>query len=551
MSRLLHVLWRNRVRTGLSVVLATAILGGVASGYFTGSVNSGGYATAPAATLPQANTPSVSVTGNSVQVSWSQSTVGGQNLGSYTGGGYTVQRYASSGGSAITPSGACGSTVSGSSATLSCTETGVAPGNWVYKITPVLNNWTGTQSAASAVATTGVAADTVSASANPGTVGTAVTYTATVTGGGATPTGSVTFKDGGTAISSCGTSGTVTLSGGVATCTVTYTTAGSHSITAPYSGDANYNAAAGNTVSQTVNLRSATDTLTTSKNPVMTGSQVTYTATVTGSGPTPTGSVTFSDGGTAISSCGTSGTVTLSGGVATCKVTYSAIGSHTITAAYSGDANYGSAAGNTVTENVQTTSTTALTANYNPVAIGGQVTYTATVSGTGATPTGSVTFEDGGTAISTCGTAGTVSLSSGVATCTVSYSAASSHTITAVYGGDSNFTGSTSSALTETVTTDSNTLTQSTPLTYDGYALLYGTTSDTDPVTVYYCLGAVSSCTSANAAGSSTVTPAKNGSSYAWDAVVDLSEGTQYTSQAYQTDPDGLVLSTAADQFTP
>ena len=48
----------------------------------------------------------------------------------------------------------------------------------------------------------------------------------------------------------------MTLNGsGIATCTVTYaSTAGSpHSITAPYSGDTNYNTAAGNTVSETVN----------------------------------------------------------------------------------------------------------------------------------------------------------------------------------------------------------------------------------------------------------------------------------------------------------
>ena len=97
-----------------------------------------------------------------------------------------------------------------------------------------------------------------------------MTYTATVAGGGATPTGSVTFKDGGVAISTCGASGVVTLNGsGIATCTVTYaSTAGSpHSITAPYSGDTNYNTAAGNTVSETVNKGAATDTLTSSLKP--------------------------------------------------------------------------------------------------------------------------------------------------------------------------------------------------------------------------------------------------------------------------------------------
>lgn len=96
--------------------------------------------------------------------------------------------------------------------------------------------------------------DTVNPSINPVHTGSGVTYTATLTGTGAIPTGTVTFKDGGSAISTCGASGVVTLTSGAATCTVTYgSTAGSpHSITAPYSGNASYVAVASNTVSETV-----------------------------------------------------------------------------------------------------------------------------------------------------------------------------------------------------------------------------------------------------------------------------------------------------------
>ena len=102
---------------------------------------------------------------------------------------------------------------------------------------------------------TGTATDTLTASPNPTTTGTAVTYTATLTGPSVTPTGSVTFKDGGTPISGCGTSGVVPLVSGVATCTVTYssTTGSPHSITAPFVGDTYYDSAAGNTVSEVVN----------------------------------------------------------------------------------------------------------------------------------------------------------------------------------------------------------------------------------------------------------------------------------------------------------
>ena len=80
----------------------------------------------------------------------------------------------------------------------------------------------------------------------------------------------MTFKDGGVAISTCGASGVVTLDGsGIATCTVTYaSTAGSpHSITGHTAGDADYDTAAVNTVSETVNKGAATDTLTSSFKP--------------------------------------------------------------------------------------------------------------------------------------------------------------------------------------------------------------------------------------------------------------------------------------------
>jgi hypothetical protein len=150
---------------------------------------------------------------------------------------------------------------SGNTATATCTITASKAGGYNAKASVGLDtnyNAAGPSTADTFTVAKATATNTVTPSINPSTTGTAVTYTATVTGpsGGATPTGSVTFKDGGNAITTCGSSGVVNLDGsGVATCTVTYaSTAGSpHSITAPYSGDLNYNAAAGNTVSETVN----------------------------------------------------------------------------------------------------------------------------------------------------------------------------------------------------------------------------------------------------------------------------------------------------------
>jgi uncharacterized protein YjdB len=91
--------------------------------------------------------------------------------------------------------------------------------------------------------------------------------------------------------------------------------------------------------------------------------------------------------------------------------------------------------------------TTSLTSSPNPSAYGQSVTLTATVSpssGTG-TPTGSVTFMDGTTSL------GSAPLSGGKASLPVSSLTAGSHSITTSYGGDTNYTGSTSSTLTQSV----------------------------------------------------------------------------------------------------
>ncbi len=74
----------------------------------------------------------------------------------------------------------------------------------------------------------------VSSSVNPSEFSQSVTFTATVTSGAGTPTGTVQFKDGGVSI---GLASTVN---GVAQLTTSSLTAGPHTITADYSGDANF-----------------------------------------------------------------------------------------------------------------------------------------------------------------------------------------------------------------------------------------------------------------------------------------------------------------------
>lgn len=89
---------------------------------------------------------------------------------------------------------------------------------------------------------------------------------------------------------------------------------------------------------------------------------------------------------------------------------------------------------------------TTLVAAPNPSVAGQSVNFTASVTpATPGAPTGSVTFLDG------TKTLGTGPLNSGQATFATTTLAAGNHSITAVYGGDSNFLGSTSTALTQSV----------------------------------------------------------------------------------------------------
>lgn len=108
-----------------------------------------GSGTATTSTLPAPAPPSASVTGDSVTVSFSQVTVEGVRIGA-TGGHYTVLRYPAGGGAAVTPGGDCGVDISGSAATLSCTETSTPPGEWLYTVTPTLLGWSDTESSPSA-----------------------------------------------------------------------------------------------------------------------------------------------------------------------------------------------------------------------------------------------------------------------------------------------------------------------------------------------------------------------------------------------------------------
>ena len=292
----------------------------------------------------------------------------------------------------------------------------------------------------------GSSSTAVISSANPSNLGQAVTFTATVSGLVVMPTGTVTFMDGAATI---GTRRSP-MPAGQATFTTGALTAGSHSITAVYGGDTLYNSSTSNLLTQQVNQGSTTTSVVSSVNPSASGQSVTFTATVGGTGGTPTGTVTFKDGAATLGS----GTVNGSG-QATFSTSARTLGAHSITAVYGGDSNFTGSTSPVLTQNVNSTSSsTAVVSSVNPSAFGQSVTFTATVTGSGGTPTGSVTFKDGATTLGsgTLNGSGQTTFSTGALT-------AGSHSITAVYGGDSTFGGSTSPALTQTVSQNSSSTT--------------------------------------------------------------------------------------------
>jgi hypothetical protein len=169
---------------------------------------------------------------------------------------------------------------------------------------------------------------TLTTPTNPATYGAPVTFTAQMP---SSATGSMTFLDGATVL------GTGNIAGGLATYTINTLSAGSHSITASFTGDSNYSSAVSPVVTQVITRTAATISLTSSLNPSTYGDAVAFTVTATGGAGlgTPTGTVAVSDGGTLLA------TVTLdASGTATKTIQTLIVGSHSLTAVYGGDTNY-------------------------------------------------------------------------------------------------------------------------------------------------------------------------------------------------------------------
>ncbi len=293
----------------------------------------------------------------------------------------------------------------------------------------------------------------VSSSDQSSVFGEPVTFTATVSSGAGTPTGSVRFKDGGTCASGGTLLDTESLVSGSATSNSisTLSIGGSpHTILACYDGNGSF-AASSNSLQQTVGQAATTTAVTPSVNPSVFGQSVTFTATVSASAPgsgTPSGTVRFRSDGVNLGS-----TVTLSGGVATRNTSTLAVGNHTITADYNGSANFQTSSGTlsggqTVNQGATTTTITsdlsAPTTSGQPITVSYDVSPVAPATGDLSTGGASVTVSlDAGGGGESC--VGSVT-AAGAGSCTIAapIGVGTPRTVTATYSGNTNFSGSVS-----------------------------------------------------------------------------------------------------------
>ena len=185
--------------------------------------------------------------------------------------------------------------------------------------------------------------------------------------------------------------------------------------------------------------------LTMTPNPTSTGASTLFSATVTSSdgGPVPSGLMTFRQAGTAFGTVNVTAATPVQPATLTYTVPWTT-GVYAITAEFGGDTyHYPLSVNGNLT--VNPASTTVVSASPNSFTYVQSTTLTATVSSTGGTPTGTVSFYDGTTLL------GTQTLSGGTASLSTTALPAGTRSVTAVYNGSATINGSTSSVITVTV----------------------------------------------------------------------------------------------------
>ncbi|HEX5282501.1 MAG TPA: Ig-like domain repeat protein [Bryocella sp.] len=264
-----------------------------------------------------------------------------------------------------------------------------------------------------------------------------VSFSATVTSSTGTPTGVVTLYDGGQAVQTAALTAQGDASFSFSTLSV-----GSHTLTVGYGGDGSYQLSASTPWVETINLAVPTVTLSGPANAVDVGTMVTLTGSPTAPGIAPTGTLALHDGSSVIASQPVSSSDAFS--FATSLLS---LGPHNLSVVYSGDTRNSAATSSVIIVTVQQAPTaTGVGASSNPGIVGQPVTLTANVVSDSPGMTGSITFLDGPASLATIplGTNGTATLT----TTALGYGI---HGITAIYSGDPEHAGSTSTALSEQI----------------------------------------------------------------------------------------------------
>jgi hypothetical protein len=272
---------------------------------------------------------------------------------------------------------------------------------------------------------TSVTTTTLAASPTAAMFGDPVLLHATVSPAGAT--GLVFFRQGSTVL------GSATLSGGAATLSVSTLPVGTYMVVADYEGDSNYagsqSGPAAITITKKTGAGGGAALMVTANNATRSFGQPNpaFSSTTTG---------TLVAGDTFASAI--SGVPVFS----TPATTASPAGTYPITISGLTSANYVLALVSGTLTVTKLSGSVHLDASPNPAMQGDQVTLTATVGGG---ETGTVTFYDGTTVL------GTATISGGVATLVISALGPGTHSITAVYNGDANFTAATSAPVSLTI----------------------------------------------------------------------------------------------------
>lgn len=274
----------------------------------------------------------------------------------------------------------------------------------------------------------------VSATISPATPGTTL------------PTGTVNFTiDGATVVTSQVLSGTPATASG----TIASVPAGTHVLQAVYSGDSYYGTATSQSLTLTASKSPTTITISPSTLTPAAGGSMTVTANITSTSPgtvSPTGTVTISMDGVTV---GTGSVVPGNPSIANINIPLVSAGTHLLQGVYSGDGNYSTSTSQAVsivaskgaTTTTVTASPASLAAN-TPETLTATIAPTTAVSGITYTITGTVSFYDGTTLLGQVAVSNNTAVLSGL-----KLANNISHSITAVYSGDLNWLGSTSTVL--------------------------------------------------------------------------------------------------------